>query len=175
MTRAFQTILLCLISGLAVWLWQELPDQGWAVRQGDEFALVAAGWQVLWAAWPLALVGLLISLLLGSLTLPWLAKSAVDADANRQIADLQKRLARESERADTAEQRIRASLDADWQRLAEGRAELRNQRQEAQRAVELATRQATEADQAMNSARFRARNAIHAAERIKKKCTRSAP
>lgn len=158
-----------LLFGLGFWLQTVMLDQAWAQWDGMQWLIVAESWAVLWRGWPLALFGGLVGFLGAGAVLAFSLKHAREADFKVQI----KQLTRERDQAAAeAEQRVEArERAAQYQeRLA---LTAQQDAEQAQQAAEIA-RQMTEqtrqaAEQAIARADYRVRNAIGAAERIKRR------
>ena len=163
------TITAALLVGLGFWLGLVMPSQGWAQWDGKRWQVVAESWAVLWRGWPLVVLGVLVGAAAAGIGLALALKHAQEADFRAEIA----RLTRERDTAASeAEQRVqereRAAHHREWMAA------------EAQRGAELATHEAHaarqqaaqalhDAKQAVHQANHRARNAIGAAERIKRR------
>lgn len=158
-----------LLAGLGFWLETVMPSQGWAQRDGMRWQVVAESWAVLWRGWPLVVLGVLVGAAAAGIGLALALKHAQEADFRAEIA----RLTRE---------RDAAASEAEWrvqerERTAQHR---EGMAAEAQRGAELATHEAHtarqqaeqalhDAEQVVRQANYRARNAIGAAERIKRR------
>jgi len=166
----FQSILwfivFAFLAGLGFWLGTVMPVQAWAEWDGWRWQIVAEGWAVLWRGWPLMVFGTLVGASLSAVVLAFTLKHAQAADFQAEIA----RLTRQKETLQAAvEQRVQGREQAAWAREARAA--------EAQRAADVAQRQAQQAQetaqQTTEQARRRVRNAIAAAERIKRRQTGS--
>ena len=151
-----------LLAGLGVWLGWVMPAQAWAQWDGQAWHIVAEGWAVLGYGGPLVALGMLVGALGAEIGLAWTLKHAKEADFRAEIA----RLTHERDTAvSQAEQRV---LEREQTaRRCEATA-LAAQR-EAQAVCQRAKRVQVDAEQAVTQAQVRARNAIHAAERIKRR------
>lgn len=158
-----------LLAGLGFWIEGVMPLQAWAQWDGQHWQIVAESWAVLGRGWPLTVLGAGIGALLAGIGLAFALKHAKEADFKAQIV----RLTRQRDAAaDEAERRVREREQAAQRREAVAL--------EAQRGAELAQQHAhaarqqaedaqKEAEQAVSQAHYRARNAIGAAERIKRR------
>ena len=155
--------------GLGFWLGSVMPAQGWAQWDGRRWQVVAESWAVLWRGWPLVAFGALVGFAAAGAGLAFALKHAKEADFRVEIA----RLTRQRDSAaDAAERRVsereRAARDREAVALAVQRgAELTTE--EAQAACQRAEQAQQDAEQAVSQANLRARNAICAAERIKRR------
>ena len=158
-----------LLAGLGFWLGWVMPSQAWAQWDGQHWRIVAESWAVLWRGWPLAVLGAGVGALSAGVGLAFTLKHAQEADFKAQIAHLTRQ---RDAAADEAERRVREREQA--ARCREALA------LEAQRGAEFAQQHAhaawqqaedaqKEAEQAVSQAHYRARNAIGAAERIKRR------
>ena len=158
-----------LLVGLGFWLETVMPSQGWAQWDGMRWQVVAESWAVLWRGWPLAAFGALVGFSATWIGLAFALKHAKEADFRAEIS----RLIRERDTAASeAEHRVQERERAAQHREAvalevQRRAELATH--EAQAARQRAEQAQEEAEQAVNQANYRARNAIGAAERIKRR------
>lgn len=158
-----------LLVGLGFWLETVMPSQGWAQWDGKRWQVVAESWAVLWRGWPLAVLGALVGFSAAWIGLAFALKHAKEADFRAKIARL---TCQRDAAVDEAEARVRAREEAARDREAVALA--------AQRAAELAVEEAhaarqraeqvqEDAERAVNQAHLRARNAVCAAERIKRR------
>ena len=158
-----------ILAGLGFWLGLVMPTQGWAQWDGAHWHIVAEGWAVLWRGWPLVVLGALVGAAAAGIGLALALKHAQEADFRAEIARLtRERDAAASEAEQRVQERERAAHHREWMAA------------EAQRGAELATHEARaarqqaaqalhDAEQAVRQANHRARNAIGAAERIKRR------
>lgn len=144
-----------LLALLGFWLAQVMPLQAWGRWDGSSWRVVDTGWAVLWRGWPLAALGALAGAGVTGVVLALTLKHV-------QVADFQWELARLRRQRDAAVSEAEARV-SEREREALRREEAAS---EAQRAAERAR---GEAEQAVRQANFRARNAICAAERIKRR------
>ena len=158
-----------LLVGLGFWLGLVMPSQGWAQWDGKRWQVVAESWAVLWRGWPLAAFGALVGSSAAWVGLAFALKHAKEADFRAKIA----RLTRQRDAAvDEAEARVR-SAGAGRARPGSGG---------PGRATRGGTRHGRGASRppaggagparrrrAVSQATLRARNAICAAERIKRR------
>jgi hypothetical protein len=155
--------------GLGFWLETVMPSQGWAQWDGKRWQVVAESWAVLWRGWPLAVLGALVGFSAAWIGLAFALQHAKEADFRAKIARLTRQ--RDAAVAD-AEARVLEREQAARDRGAVALA--------AQRAAELATEAAQaarqraeqaqqDAQEAVSQATLRARNAVCAAERIKRR------
>lgn len=158
-----------LLAGLGFWLETVMPSQGWAQWDGKRWQVVAESWAVLWRGWPLAVLGALVGFSAAWVGLAFALQHAKEADFRAEIA----RLTRQRDSAaDAAERRVsereRAARDREAVALAAQRgAELATE--EAQAARQRAEQARQDAEAAVSQATLRARNAVCAAERIKRR------
>lgn len=158
-----------LLAGLGVWLGWVMPAQAWAQWDGQAWHIVAESWAVLGYGWPLVALGLLVGALGAEMGLALTLKHAKEADFRAEIACLTRQRdaavaeaeSRVLEREQTVSDREAKALAA--QRTAEQATE------EAYAARQRAEQTQEEAERAVNQAHLRARNAIGAAERIKRR------
>jgi|GEM_PF-1882244 len=158
-----------LLAGLGFWLAQVMPLQAWGQWDGTSWQVVGTGWVVLWRGWPLAVLGALGGAGVAGAVLALTLKHAQAADFKRELARLRHQRdaaiaeaeARVSGREREAARREATALEA--QRAAE------RAQGEALAARQAAEQAKAEAEQAVAKANFRARNAICAAERIKRR------
>ena len=156
-----------LLVGVGFWLVQVMPFQAWCRWDGESWQVVGTGWGVLGRGWPLLALGALIGVaVVGALlasTLPQV-----------QAMDLKWELERVCRQRDAAVAEADARV-AERERLAGYREAAAF---ESQRVAEHAGREASAArqaaEQAVARANLRARNAIQAAERIKRRAAKSA-
>ena len=158
-----------LLVGLGCWVGWVMPSQAWAQWDGKRWQVVAESWTTLWRGWPLAAFGALIGFSAAWIGLAFALQHAKEADFRAKIA----RLTRQRDAAVMdAEARVQAREQAAGDREAVALA--------AQRAAELAAQEAhaahqraeqaqQDAERAVNQAHLRARNAVCAAERIKRR------
>ena len=176
--KAFFSVAAIALALLCFWLWRFMPTQGWAEIdfQANKWSLVAAGWSTLLHAWPILAAGVMLGLGLGIGLLGMLFRSLLDADQKSEIEHLE-RLVRESrEREQQSLVLARKELEQEFSKARDLYARAEEMQEQADHNIEkaLASRKAAEAAQqqalqAVEQAQFRARNAICAAERIKRK------
>lgn len=158
-----------LLAVWGIWLARVMPSQAWGQWDGESWRVVGVGWAVLWRGWPLLALGALAGAAVTGAVLALTLKHLQAADFKLELARLRR-------------QRDAAASEANERVAAREREALRREdvALEAQRVAErargeaLAARQAAEqakaeAEQAVKQANFRARNAICAAERIKRR------
>jgi hypothetical protein len=158
-----------LLAVLGLWLAQVMPSQAWGQWDGASWRVVDTGWAVLWRGWPLLALGALAGAGAASTVLALTLKHLQAVDFKLELARLRHQRdaavseadARVSEREREAMRREEAASEA--QRAAE------RARGEALAAHQAAEQAKAEAEQAVRQANFRARNAICAAERIKRR------
>jgi uncharacterized integral membrane protein len=151
---------------LAIWLIVLLPTQAWAEWDGKQWQLVGTGWATLWRGWPLLVAGALLgSVLVGV----WLRAFLVIAAKG----DYERRIARLTAERDEAQTKAQKTLTERLSLLEAREKAARDAKQEADEVIKAAHAQAadakTQARQQVEKAGLRARNAICAAERIKRK------
>ena len=158
-----------LLVGLGFWLETVMPSQGWAQWDGMRWQVVAESWAVLWRGWPLAAFGALVGFSVAWIGLAFALKHAKEADFRAEIAHLiRERDTAASEVEHRVQERERVAQQREWMAAqAQHGAELAIQeahitRQQAEQALQ-------DAEQAVRQANYRARNAIGAAERIKRR------
>ena len=95
--KAFFSVAAIGLIVLCFWLWRFMPTQGWAEIdfQGGKWNLVAAGWSVLWHAWPILAAGVMLGVGVSIGLLGMLFKAFIDADQRSEIEHLE-RLVKES-------------------------------------------------------------------------------
>lgn len=158
--------------GLGVWLVQVMPSQAWGQWDGDSWRITGTGWAVLWRGWPLLVLGALVGAGVAGFGLALTLKHIQAADFKLELARLRRQRdaagaeaeARVSGREREAARRELAALEV--QRAA------KRAHGEALAARAAAEQAKAEAEQAVSQANFRARNAICAAERIKRRVER---
>ena len=160
------------------WLWRFMPTQGWAEIdfQGGKWNLVAAGWSVLWHAWPILAAGVMLGVGVSIGLLGMLFKAFIDADQRSEIEHLERLVKESREREQESLVLARKELERDFQDARDlyDRAVKLQEQSETQigqalrikREAEAARQQAA---QDVEQAQFRVRNAICAAERHKRK------
>ena len=163
------TIAAALLVGLGFWLETVMPSQGWAQWDGKRWQVVAESWAVLWRGWPLAAFGALVGFSAAWVGLAFVFKHAKEADFRTKIARLtRQRDAAVAEAEARVLEREQAVRDREAVALAaQRRAELATE--EAQAARWRAEQAQQDAEQAVSQATLRARNAVCAAERIKRR------
>lgn len=158
-----------LLFGLGFWLQAVMPDQAWGQWDGEHWQIVGKSWAVLWRGWPLALFGGLVGFLGAGAVLAFSLKQAREADFKAEIA----RLTRQRDQAVIeAEQRVQARKQAAQERetrALQAQRDAAQAQQEADAMWESAEDFQDRAMRELNQANLRARNAIHAAERIKRR------
>lgn len=155
--------------GLTIWLLRVMPNQAWAQWNGDAWVIAGEGWAVLWYAWPTTLLGGLIGVFAVGGVLAWSLKLAKEADHQEQIKQLMferdKALANAENRV---KQREAEAIEQERQAfLAEQRAA--QEIAKAKAAQEQAATNTTYANQEIERAKYRTKNAVAAANRIKQK------
>ena len=160
------------------WLWRFMPTQGWAEIdfQGGKWNLVAAGWSVLWHAWPILAAGVMLGVGVSIGLLGMLFKAFIDADQRSEIEHLERLVKESREREQESLVLARKELERDFQdardlydRAVQLQEQSETQIGQALRIKREAEAAQQQASQAVEQAQFRARNAICAAERIKRK------
>lgn len=158
-----------LLAGLGFWLARVMPSQAWGQWDGASWQVVGTGWAVLWRGWPLLVLGALVGTGVVGSVLALTLKHIQAADFKLELARLRRQRdaavteteARVSAREREAARREAAALEV--QRVAE------QAHGEALAARAAAEQAKAEAEQAVAHANVRARNAICAAERIKRR------
>lgn len=171
MRRAVFWLLVIAVVLAAGWtVWQRVPTLAIAEWDfaGNGWRIVAYGWAGLLPLWPLVLAGFLGGFFLLGIAVAGSYDWARHADHRAQIA----RLTHERDQAH-AEAEARVARREQAAQEAHERAE--QIRLEALQAKQQAQAQAQTAETHVERYRLRARNAICAAERIKRKTTRSVP
>ena len=176
--KAFFSVAAMGLLVLLFWLWNYLPTQGWAVIdfQAGKWSLVASGWATLLHAWPILAAGVMLGLGLGIGLLGMLFKAFIDADQKSEIEHLERLVKESREREQQSLVLARKELEQEFSKARDlyARAEEMQAQSETQIGHALRIKRETEAvqqqaSQAVEQAQFRARNAICAAERIKRK------
>lgn len=162
-------IAIVLLTGLGVWLGRVMPSQAWAQWDGQTWFIVAEGWWVLKHGWPLAMFGVLVGFGAAWVGLGLSLQHAREADFLASIAQLTRQRDTAMAEAQTRIQmREQAAIDREIAALAAHRAaELATHA--AQAAHQRAEQAQQDAEHAVSQAHLRARNAIRAAERIKRR------
>lgn len=162
-------VVMLLLLGVGFWLGFVMPEQAWAQWDGVQWRVVAESWAVLWRGWPLALFGGLIGFFGAGLFLALRLEHAQAADFKAHIA----RLTHERDQAViAAEQRVQAREQAAQERetrALQAQRDAVQAQQEADAMWDSAEDFQDRTMQALNQANLRARNAIHAAARIKRR------
>ena len=158
-----------LVLGVGFWLGLVIPDQAWAQWDGERWLIVAESWAVLWRGWPLAVLGGLLGFFGAGTFLALTLPHAREADFKAEIA----RLIRQRDQAVIeAEQRVQTREQAAQERetrALQAQRDAVQAQQEADAMWESAEDFQEQTMQELNQANLRARNAIHAAERIKRR------
>ncbi|MDV7213429.1 hypothetical protein [Azotobacter beijerinckii] len=170
MRRAVWLFVIALLLAAGWTVWQRVPTLAIAEWDfaGNGWRIVAYDWAGLSYLWPLALAGALGGFFLFGIAFAWGYDWARDSDHRHQIA----RLTDKRDRA-LAEAEARVAWREQAAQQAQERAE--QIRLEALQAKQQAQAQAQTAETHVERYRLRARNAICAAERIKRKTARSEP
>jgi len=178
-------VAVALAAGLGLLLWRVMPGYGWAEWDGRQWQMVASDWPVLWRAWPVALAGWLAGFVGAGGLLWWIwdvvLEDAIEAEKQRlgkkwdaALAEVENRVKDREEFADRREAVAHQAQQA--ANLALHDAEKAKRR--ADQAWLEATAQAEQARQDMEAVRQdaqrRIRNAVCAAERVKRKTNISA-
>ena len=155
-----------------------MPTQGWAEIdfQAGKWNLVAAGWSTLLHAWPILIAGVILGLGLGVGLLGALFQGLLDVDQKSEIEHMQRLVKDAQEREKESLNRARRELEQEFAKARDlyDRAEQMQEKSEYAIGQALALKRAAEAaqqkaEQDVEKAQFRVRNAICAAERIKHK------
>jgi hypothetical protein len=174
-----------LAAGVCLLLWRVMPGYGWAEWDGLHWQMVASDWPVLWRAWPALMVGGLAGFFGAGGLLWWIwdasLEEAIKAEKERlgqkweaALVDVENRV---EDREAFAVRREAVALQAQQAaNLALHDAEEAKRR--AEQAWLEATTQSEQARQDMEAVRQdaqrRIRNAVCAAERVKRKANISA-
>lgn len=162
-------MIVIVLLGLLIWLVRTMPEQAWAVWNGESFTIVAEGWGTLLRAWPIALLGIVVGVFAVGAGLVRAIELAKEQDYIDQI----KRLTAERDNAvAVAETRVkRREADAIEQERVAFLAEQRAAQEliQAKTAQEQAAANAAFAHQEVERAKYRTKNAVAAANRIKQK------
>ena len=176
--KAFFSVAAIALAALGFWLWRFMPNQGWAEIdfQAGKWNLVAAGWSTLLHAWPILAAGVMLGLGLGIGLLGMLFRSLLDADQKSEIEQLERLIKESREREQQSLVLARKELERDFQdardlydRAVQLQEQSETQIGQALRIKREAEAAQQQASQAVEQAQFRARNAICAAERLKRK------
>lgn len=162
-------IVMLLLLGVGFWLGWVIPDQAWAQWDGAQWRIVAESWAVLWRGWPLAVLGGLIGFFGAGTFLAFSLEHAQAADFKAHIAQLTRQ---RDQAVAEAEQRVQAREQAAQHRetlALTAQRDAERAQQEADAMWESAEDFQDRTMQELNQANLRARNAIHAAERIKRR------
>ena len=158
-----------LVLGVGFWLGWVIPDQAWAQWDGERWLVVAESWAVLWRGWPLVVLGGLLGFFGAGAFLALTLQHAQAADFKAHIA----RLTHERDQAVIeAEQRVQAREQVAQERetwALQAQRDAAQAQQEADAMWESAEDFQDRAMRELNQANLRTRNAIHAAERIKRR------
>lgn len=176
--KAFFSVAAIGLLVLLFWLWNYMPTQGWAVIdvQAGKWTLVAFGWATALHAWPVLAVGVMVGLALGVGLLGMLLRSLLDADQKAEIEHMQRLVTDAQSREKQSLALARKELENEFAKARDlyDRAEQMQEQSEETIGKALAIKRAAEAaqqkaSQDVEQAQFRARNAICAAERVKRK------
>ena len=176
--KAFFSVAAIALALLCFWLWRFMPTQGWAEIdfQANKWSLVAAGWSTLLHAWPILAAGVMLGLGLGIGLLGMLFKGLIDADQKHEIEHMQRLVKDAQQREAESLALARKELENEFAKARDlyERAEQMQEQSEETIGKALAIKRAAEAaqqkaSQDVEQAQFRARNAICAAERVKRK------
>ena len=174
-------LLTIVLFGLWWYLDNLLAARGWAMlAANDQWTLVSEGWEILLAAWPLALVGVLVGGIPAFLLVLWVWQYVEEKDHNKEIADHQKELMAAEIRATQAMAEAVAEAKRQTQAEKEEAAQLKQQAiremdRVKQAAVGLVTMQqqakleVVTAQEDVERANLRARNATATGQRKAKK------
>nr|CRY95344.1 hypothetical protein [uncultured prokaryote] len=163
---------------LCFWLWRFMPTQGWAEIdfQAEKWTLVASGWSTLLHAWPILAAGVMLGLGLGIGLLGVLFNSFIDADQKSEIAHLERLVKESQEREQQSLVLAEKKLEQEFSKARDlyERAIILQEESETQVGKAFQMQKAAKAAQEaalqdVEQAQFRVRNAVAAAERIKRK------
>ena len=183
MTKIVIAVSALIFAAVSFWLWRVMPDQGWVVYGENGWELVGEGWATLWRGWPLTLLGLVVGGIASLTFLGFMLGHAVNEDKAAEIKRLKQQLTEARQAEQDALKTVRTELDDEFQKAEQIK---QDGEQRYQQALELKTQAEAlqaEAEHEKNQARkdvaqakketlqaaYRARNAICAAERIKRK------
>ena len=183
MTKIAIAISALIFAAVSFWLWRVMPDQGWVVYGENGWKLVGEGWATLWRGWPLALLGLVAGGIASLTFFGFILERLVDEDKADEIKRLEKQLTEARLAKLNAFKTARTELDNEFQQARQIKqdGEQRHQQAlelkteaealqaEAMREKEKALKSVSSAKKETLQAAHRARNAICAAERIKRK------
>ena len=176
--KAFFSVAAIALAALGFWLWRFMPNQGWAEIdfQAGKWNLVAAGWSTLLHAWPILVAGVILGAGLGVGLLGMLFKAFIDADQKSEIEHLERLVKESREREQQSLVLAQKQLEREFQdaRNLYERAIILQEQSETQVGQAFQMQKAAKAAQEaalqdVEQAQFRVRNAIAAAERIKRK------
>jgi len=165
------------LAGLGLWRFLDgwMPVQGWAVWGGGRWSVAASGWPVLWHAWPVALAGGLAGFFGAGGALLWGLALARDAEIEAEIGRLRRtsgtEVAAEKERLGRKWDEALARVES---RVGGREAAALKAQHEAEAARRQAEQECLDAEAIRQDAYRRIRNAVAAAERIKRKSNISA-
>lgn len=162
-------VIVFVLLALLFWLVKVMPEQAWAVWDGENYKIVAEGWGTLLRAWPVALLGVLAGLFVVATGLVRGLEIVKEQDYINTIKQLQ--LERDSAVA-TAEQRVKrreAEANEREQKALVAQQQAAATIAQAKAAQEQAAASVGYARQEVERAKYRTKNAVAAANRIKQK------
>ena len=154
---------------LLIWLFWTMPVQAWAVWDGEAYTIVAKGWGTILRAWPIALLGIVVGVFVVGAGLVRGLEIAKEQDYLDQIKQLQHE--RDSAVA-SAEARVkrREAEAVEQERLAFLAEHRANQELiQAKVAIEQSAANLVHSAAEIERAKYRTKNAVAAANRIKQK------
>lgn len=149
-----------------IWLHRVIATFGIAALDGNQATLVASGWAAVWQAWPIALAGLLLGLLVGVPIAHFLLDTARTKDYEQDLGDMALQVQQAESQAAQARQDAERDLERERQevrRLAQQSRDLM-EATEAERA-ELETWRSSVSQQ-VNQQLAQASQEVHEAHRV---------
>jgi hypothetical protein len=186
--RGWLILLLLLATGLAgYWLYANVPLYALAVNNGDEWSLVASGWNAFYQGWFFVVPGIVVACLILLPLISWTYGQAEDADHLRaleqqkrdyelKMSGLRERLALAEKRAENAlndaKQKYDAAIAKAEKNAMQAQSDIEKGKSMQAQALEFAKqskKDAEKASQEATRATKKKNNAMAAAERIKRR------